>query len=141
MALHRLVSPPRLGKAAVFCRFEQTVASLHRRIVGRSPHARSVVATDTPGGIGPRWPEQGMGKHMTKPRCHRVGRFPPYAAAVRALLENGPMQGKTVEVEAVEGRPPKTIDVPDEKGGTCRYCLAQWTQEGMTAAYTFLYAV
>jgi hypothetical protein len=51
------------------------------------------------------------------------------------------MKGKTVEVEAVEGRPPKTIDVPDEKGGTCRYCLAQWIQEGMTAAYTFLYAV
>jgi len=65
----------------------------------------------------------------------------PYAATVRALLENGPMQGKTVEVEAVEGRPPKTIDVPDEKGGTYRYCLAQWSQEGMTAAYTFLYAV
>jgi hypothetical protein len=65
----------------------------------------------------------------------------PYAAVVRALLEDGPMQGKTVEVEAVEGRPPKTIDVPDEKGGACRYCLAEWTQEGMTAAYTFLYAV
>ena len=44
------------------------------------------------------------------------------------------MQAKTVEVDAVEGRPPKTIDVPDEKGGACRYCLAQWTQEGMTAA-------
>ena len=41
----------------------------------------------------------------------------------------------------MEGRPPKTIDVPDEKGGACRYCLAQWNQEGMTAAYTFLYAV
>jgi hypothetical protein len=27
------------------------------------------------------------------------------------------MQGKAVEVESVEGRPPKTIDVPDEKGG------------------------
>ncbi len=51
------------------------------------------------------------------------------------------MQGKTVEVEAVEGRPPMTIDVPDEKGGACRYCLGQLTQEGMTAAYTFLYAV
>ena len=50
------------------------------------------------------------------------------------------MQGKTVEVEAVEGRPPTTIDVPDEKGA-CRYCLAPLTQEGMTAAYTFLYAV
>ena len=63
------------------------------------------------------------------------------AAAVQALLEDGPMRGKTVEVEAVEGRPPKTIDVPEEKGGACRYCLAQWNQEGMTAAYTFLYAV
>lgn len=51
------------------------------------------------------------------------------------------MQGKTVEVEALEGRPPKTIDVPDEKGGACRYCLAQWAQEGTTADYTFLYHV
>ena len=66
---------------------------------------------------------------------------PTYAPAVQALLEDGPMQGRTVEVEFVEGRPPKTVDVPDEKGGTCRYCLAQWTQEGTTAAYTFLYAV
>jgi hypothetical protein len=63
-----------------------------------------------------------------------------YAAAVQALLEDGPMQGKTVEVEVVEGRPPKTVDIPDENG-TYRYCLAEWTQEGMTAAYTFLYAV
>jgi hypothetical protein len=65
----------------------------------------------------------------------------PYAAAVQALLENGPLKGKAIEVEAVEGRPPKTIDVPDEKGLACRYCLAEWTQEGMTAAYTFLYTV
>jgi hypothetical protein len=60
---------------------------------------------------------------------------------VRALLEGGPLQGRAVEVEAVEGRPPKTIDLPDEQGGTCRYCLAQWTQGGMTASYSFLYAV
>ena len=66
---------------------------------------------------------------------------PSYAAAVQALLEDGPLQGTTVEVEAVEGRPPKTVDVPDDKGGVWRYCLAEWTQEGMTAAYTFLYAV
>jgi hypothetical protein len=60
---------------------------------------------------------------------------------VHALLEDGPLRGKTVEVEPVEGRPPKTVDVPDDEGGTSRYCLAEWTQEGMTAAYTFLYAV
>jgi hypothetical protein len=92
-----------------------------------------------------------LGPHTTKqaalgPGWTNAGRTvgpseSPYAAAVQALLEDGPMQGKRVEVEAVEGRPPKTIDVPDEKGGTWRYCLAQWTQEGMTAAYTFLYAV
>ena len=40
------------------------------------------------------------------------------------------MRGKAVEIEAVEGRPPKTIEVPDEKGGTCRYGLADWSQEG-----------
>ena len=60
---------------------------------------------------------------------------------MHALLEDGPLKGKTVELEAVEGRPPKTVDVPDEKGGTFRYCLKEWTQEGMTAAYTFLYDV
>jgi hypothetical protein len=41
----------------------------------------------------------------------------------------------------LEGRPPKTIDLPDERDGTCRYCLAEWTQEGTTAEYTFLYRV
>ena len=51
------------------------------------------------------------------------------------------MEGTTVEVEVVEGRPPKTVDLPNEKGGAYRYCLAEWTQEGTTAAYTFLYAV
>lgn len=60
---------------------------------------------------------------------------------MQALLEDGPMEGREVEVEVVEGRPPKTVDVPDEKGGACRYCLAQWAQEGPTAAYTFLYRV
>ena len=51
------------------------------------------------------------------------------------------MEGRTLEVDVVEGRPPKTIDVPDDNGGAYRYCLSQWTQEGMTAAYTFLYRV
>jgi hypothetical protein len=44
-------------------------------------------------------------------------------------------------VGPVEGRPPKTIDLQDEHGGTLRYCLSEWNQEGMTADYTFLYAV
>ena len=60
---------------------------------------------------------------------------------MQALLEDGPLKGTTVEVEAVQGRPPATLDVPDEKGGTCRYGLSEWTQEGMTAGYSYLYAV
>jgi hypothetical protein len=39
------------------------------------------------------------------------------------------------------GRPPKTIEVPDPEGGTYRYGLGEWSQEGMTALYTFLYPV
>jgi hypothetical protein len=60
---------------------------------------------------------------------------------VTALLEEGPLDGKQVDVETVEGRPPKTIDIPEDSGGECRYCLANWQQSGPTARYTFLYRV
>lgn len=58
-----------------------------------------------------------------------------------ALLKDGPLEGKPVEVDPVEGRPPSTVDLPGENGATYRYCLAEWAQEGMTAVYTFLYPV
>jgi hypothetical protein len=60
---------------------------------------------------------------------------------VHAHLEDGPLKGKIVDIETVEGRPPMTVDVPDEEGGVARYCLGELTQEGDTAVYTFLYAV
>lgn len=60
---------------------------------------------------------------------------------MKALLTDGPLQGKPVEVEPVEGRPPATIDLQDDDDGTLRYCLLELSQEGMTATYTFLYAV
>jgi hypothetical protein len=41
----------------------------------------------------------------------------------------------------VEGRPPKTIEVEADDGGTCRYCLAEWNQAGASAKYSFLYRV
>jgi hypothetical protein len=63
------------------------------------------------------------------------------APTIAAELNDGPLQGRSVDAEAVEGRPPKTIDVADDDGGTCRYCLAQWEQAGGSAAYTFLYRV
>jgi hypothetical protein len=60
---------------------------------------------------------------------------------IAAKLADGPMAGTTVEVAAVEGRPPKTVDV-DGPGGACsRYCLAEWRQSGQSADYTFLYDV
>jgi hypothetical protein len=61
---------------------------------------------------------------------------------VTALLQEGPLAGRRVDVETVEGRPPKTIDIPEEDDDSvCRYCLAHWEQSGPTAQYTFLYRV
>ena len=60
---------------------------------------------------------------------------------ITATLEDGPLEGSNIEAEVVEGRPPKTIDVPADDGSTCRYCLEGWVQEGRFAAYTFLYRV
>jgi hypothetical protein len=60
---------------------------------------------------------------------------------ITAVLEDGPLAGRRVDVDVVEGRPPKTIDVPGDDGSTCRYCLANWVQTGPTALYTFLYTV
>ena len=60
---------------------------------------------------------------------------------VTATLSDGPLEGKSIEAEVVEGRPPKTIDVPADDGSLCRYCLADWVQAGSSAVYTFLYRV
>ena len=57
------------------------------------------------------------------------------------MLEDGPLSGQRIQVEPVEGRPPKTIEVAGDGGTTYRYCLAQWSQDGSSAAYEFLYAV
>jgi hypothetical protein len=58
-----------------------------------------------------------------------------------AELEGGPLAGRSLEAAVVEGRPPKTLDVQADDGGTCRYCLAEWEQARPSAAYTFLYTV
>jgi hypothetical protein len=60
---------------------------------------------------------------------------------ITAVLERGPLAGRRIDVDVVEGRPPKTIDVPADDGSRCRYCLADWTQTGPSATYTFLYLV
>jgi hypothetical protein len=60
---------------------------------------------------------------------------------ITAALDDGPLRGKRIEAQLVEGRPPSTLDVPADDASTCRYCLAQWTQSGPSAVYTFLYRV
>ena len=60
---------------------------------------------------------------------------------ITAMFNDGPLAGASIEAEVVEGRPPKTIDVPAEDGSTCRYCLAGWVQSGRSAVYAFLYRV
>jgi hypothetical protein len=62
-------------------------------------------------------------------------------ATITAALGDGPLRGKRIEAQVVEGRPPSTVDVPAEGGSTFRYCLAQWSQSGPSAQYTFLYRV
>jgi hypothetical protein len=60
---------------------------------------------------------------------------------ITATLKDGPLEGSRIEAEVIEGRPPKTIDVPADGGSTCRYCLEGWVQSGRSAIYTFLYRV
>jgi hypothetical protein len=60
---------------------------------------------------------------------------------ITAVLEGGPLEGRRIDADVVEARPPKTIDVPADDGSTCRYCLAEWAQSGPSAVYTFLYRV
>ena len=61
-----------------------------------------------------------------------------HGPTVTATLADGPMAGRSIETGVIEGRPPKVIDVPIDNG-SCRYCLAQWTQSGPSAIYTFLF--
>jgi hypothetical protein len=68
-------------------------------------------------------------------------RMPELGPTIIATLEDGPLGGTTMEAEVIEGRPPKTIDVPGDAGSVCRYCLAGWVQRGRSASYTFLYLV
>ena len=64
---------------------------------------------------------------------------PAGAPTIVAELHDGPLAQRRIDAEAVEGRPPKTIDVAAPDGTVCRYCLADWAQAGHSAAYTFLY--
>jgi hypothetical protein len=72
---------------------------------------------------------------------HTLGARAEIEPAISARLQDGPLAGSSIEAEVVEGRPPKTLDVPADDESTCRYCLAGWVQSGRSAEYTFLYRV
>lgn len=65
----------------------------------------------------------------------------PAGPTVTAVLTDGPLHGRSVDVELVEARPPRTVEVQADDGTTCRYCLTEWTQAGPSALYSFLYRV
>jgi hypothetical protein len=81
------------------------------------------------------------GQHGRHGRSGGGVRSGPMPDTMTATLEDGPLAGRTVAAGAVEGRPPKTLDLPADDGTMCRYCLAGWVQEGHTAVYSFLYRV
>jgi hypothetical protein len=68
---------------------------------------------------------------------------PLYAAAFAHFgVPDGyvtPHDSPAAYAQAVEGRPPKVVDMPTDDAGRCRYCLADWGQSGPSAVYTFLY--
>jgi hypothetical protein len=64
-----------------------------------------------------------------------------HGPTITAMFQDGPLAGRRLEVEVLEGRPPKTLDAPADDGSMCRYCLEGWMQSGRSAAYTFLYFV
>jgi len=63
------------------------------------------------------------------------------APTITAKLDDGPLNGRRIDAEVVQGRPPATVDVPADDGTTCRYCLAERSQGGPSAVYSFLYRV
>jgi hypothetical protein len=67
--------------------------------------------------------------------------MPEPAPTISAVLTDGPLEGRSVDVSLVEARPPSTVEVRADDGTTCRYCLTEWTQSGPTALYSFLYRV
>jgi hypothetical protein len=97
------------------------------------------------GGSRPFWPAcwlwRRVGARLAVVYGNDRGYLRALGPTIIAVLEDGPLAGRSLEAEVVEGRPPKTIDVEADDGTTCRYGLAGWTQAGPSAIYSFLYLV
>ena len=73
--------------------------------------------------------------------CRPPAMPPEIGPTITATFKDGPLAGRSIEAEVLEGRPPKTLDAPADDGSMCRYCLEGWVQSGRSAEYTFLYRV
>ena len=114
--------------------------------------ARSSIANDTAGAIpacpSPARTSRLWVKRLLCPTLVGMARLrrlsgrstdvPRPSHTLIAELSDGPLAGSTRHVTAVEGRPPKTVDL--EFGDRrVRYCLIEWEQSGHSAVYGFLY--
>jgi hypothetical protein len=111
-----------------------TRPSAHRTVAGIAAWERRVAYRRL---VGPRLRDWAGGKSTAGAKPAEA---PPPNGKLVAKLTDGPLAGCTREVSAIEGRPPKTIDV-DSGERMVRYCLAEWEQSGHTATYGFLYEV
>jgi hypothetical protein len=119
-------------------RAEGTGEALARDDEGRALGARAGGAVRGPTALSAPAQAMGSSDDASERTATPVDAIAPI---ITATLEDGPLKGRSIETEVVEGRPPKTLDVPADDGTTCRYCLADWVQSGRSAAYTFLYRV
>lgn len=78
----------------------------------------------------------GLRWHAVSAKIGRLG-----GPTISAVFTDGPLAGRSVDVELVEARPPSTVEPRADDGTTCRYCLAEWAQSGPSAEYSFLYRV
>jgi hypothetical protein len=74
-------------------------------------------------------------------KCEVRASDPDVGPTITATLDDGPLRGRRIEAQVVQGRPPSTIDAQADDGSVFRYCLATWSQGGPSAVYTFLYRV
>ena len=58
---------------------------------------------------------------------------------ISAMFKDGPLAGRSIETDVLEGRLPKTLNAAAEDGSMCRYCLEGWVQTGRSAVDSFLY--
>jgi hypothetical protein len=79
--------------------------------------------------------------HRVMAKARASGQDEDLRPTITAALDDGPLRGRRIDVQVVEGRPPSTVDVTADDRSTCRYCLADWVQSGPSAVYTFLYRV